>query len=78
MGGGGQPGLSTVCIFCVAGQFLEVVDQERKHDRPWPEREIFGKVRFMGRESTARKFDARAYMDRVRRIQEAGETPAGR
>ena len=57
---------------------MEVVDQERKHDRPWPEREIFGKVRFMGRESTARKFDARAYMDRVRRIQEAGETPAGR
>jgi deoxyribodipyrimidine photo-lyase len=32
-----------------------------KHDRPWPERPIFGTVRFMSYESTRRKFDAEGY-----------------
>jgi deoxyribodipyrimidine photo-lyase len=33
-----------------------------KHDRPWPERPIFGTVRFMSYESTRRKFDSAAYI----------------
>jgi deoxyribodipyrimidine photo-lyase len=36
-----------------------------KHDRPWPERAIFGKVRSMTYASTSRKFDAPAYIQRV-------------
>ena len=36
-----------------------------KHDRPWPERPIFGTVRFMSYESTRKKFDSAAYIARV-------------
>ena len=43
-----------------------------KHDRPWPERPIFGTVRFMSYESTRRKFDSAAYMERVRVIEQEG------
>ncbi|MHB1559526.1 MAG: deoxyribodipyrimidine photo-lyase, partial [Isosphaeraceae bacterium] len=39
-----------------------------KHDRPWPERPIFGTVRFMSYESTRRKFDSAAYIARVREL----------
>jgi deoxyribodipyrimidine photo-lyase len=36
-----------------------------KHDRAWgPERPIFGTVRYMSYESTRRKFDSRAYIER--------------
>ncbi|MBA3243137.1 MAG: deoxyribodipyrimidine photolyase [Acidobacteria bacterium] len=35
-----------------------------KHDRAWgPEREVFGKLRFMSSQSMARKFEARAYVE---------------
>ena len=40
-----------------------------KHDRPWRERPVFGKVRYMSRESTGRKFDAAAYIERVARLE---------
>jgi deoxyribodipyrimidine photo-lyase len=43
-----------------------------KHDRPWPERPIFGTVRFMSYESTRRKFDSAVYIKRVREL-EAGQ-----
>ncbi len=33
-----------------------------KHDRPWPEREIFGKMRYMSSKSMARKFKAKKYI----------------
>ena len=33
-----------------------------KHDRPWPERPVFGKIRFMSFASTSRKFGSKAYM----------------
>jgi deoxyribodipyrimidine photo-lyase len=33
-----------------------------KHDRPWPERPIFGTVRFMSYESTRKKFDSAGYI----------------
>ncbi|WP_205678719.1 deoxyribodipyrimidine photo-lyase [Aquisphaera insulae] len=43
-----------------------------KHDRPWPERPIFGTVRFMSYESTRKKFDSAAYIARVREIERGG------
>jgi deoxyribodipyrimidine photo-lyase len=45
-----------------------------KHDRPWPERPIFGNVRSMTFDSICRKFDASAYIAHIRGI-EAGERP---
>jgi deoxyribodipyrimidine photo-lyase len=36
-----------------------------KHDRPWPERPIFGTVRYMNAAGLRRKFDADAYVRRV-------------
>ncbi|MFO0891820.1 MAG: deoxyribodipyrimidine photo-lyase [Isosphaeraceae bacterium] len=44
-----------------------------KHDRPWPERPIFGTVRFMSYESTRRKFDSNAYINWVEAL-ERGQT----
>ncbi len=35
------------------------------HDRPWPEREIFGKIRCMTSRSTASKFDLENYLSNV-------------
>jgi len=46
-----------------------------KHDRPWPERPIFGTVRFMSYESTRRKFNSQAYIAWVgeqEKVQECG------
>ncbi|HEU5116557.1 MAG TPA: deoxyribodipyrimidine photo-lyase [Isosphaeraceae bacterium] len=39
------------------------------HDRPWPERPIFGTVRYMSYDSTRRKFDSAAYIRRVEEIE---------
>jgi len=36
-----------------------------KHDRPWPERDIFGKVRYMNAAGLERKYDMGAYLRRV-------------
>ncbi len=33
-----------------------------KHDRPWMERPVFGKMRYMTTRSTGRKFDAKTYI----------------
>ncbi len=35
------------------------------HDRPWFERPIFGKIRYMSRESTGKKFNSKRYMENV-------------
>ena len=35
------------------------------HDRPWPERPIFGTVRFMSYSGAKSKFDVNAYVERV-------------
>ncbi|MCC6358333.1 MAG: deoxyribodipyrimidine photolyase, partial [Phycisphaerales bacterium] len=36
-----------------------------RYDRPWgPERPIFGTVRYMSSENTARKFDVKGYIAR--------------
>ncbi len=34
-----------------------------KHDRPWMERPVFGKMRYMTTRSTGRKFDAKTYIE---------------
>jgi deoxyribodipyrimidine photo-lyase len=36
-----------------------------KHDRPWKERKIFGKVRYMNASGLKRKFDADAYVRKI-------------
>jgi deoxyribodipyrimidine photo-lyase len=43
-----------------------------KHDRPWPERPIFGTVRFMSYESTRKKFASEAYISRVEALRGSG------
>jgi deoxyribodipyrimidine photo-lyase len=35
-----------------------------KHDTAWPERSIFGKIRYMTSRSTGKKFDSKAYIQR--------------
>ncbi|NIO10378.1 MAG: deoxyribodipyrimidine photolyase [Deltaproteobacteria bacterium] len=41
-----------------------------KHDRAWgPERQVFGKIRYMSYESTSRKFDSKTYIDRIRKLE---------
>ncbi len=42
-----------------------------KHDRPWRERPVFGKVRYMSAKGLHRKFDADAY---VRKVESVSET----
>jgi deoxyribodipyrimidine photo-lyase len=39
-----------------------------KHDRPWKERPIFGKVRYMNDRGLLRKFNAQAYVDQVEQV----------
>ena len=36
-----------------------------KHDRPWPERKIFGKVRYMNAAGLRRKFNIKKYVERI-------------
>jgi deoxyribodipyrimidine photo-lyase len=36
-----------------------------KHDRPWPEQPVFGKVRYMADTGLRRKFDMDGYLQRV-------------
>jgi deoxyribodipyrimidine photo-lyase len=36
-----------------------------KHDRAWPERPVFGKVRYMNDRGLERKFDMKKYVKRV-------------
>ncbi len=40
-----------------------------KHDRPWaPRRAVFGLIRYMSADGCARKFDTRAYIERVNKL----------
>jgi len=38
------------------------------HDRPWFERDVFGKVRYMSESGCRRKFDVSGYIDRISRL----------
>jgi deoxyribodipyrimidine photo-lyase len=45
-----------------------------RHDRPWgPERPIFGKVRYMSSQNTARKLRLREYLDRYAPLPSGGD-----
>jgi len=46
------------------------------HDRPWPERAVFGKVRPMTRSSLDRKFDMERYAEWVDRLARSGRYQA--
>lgn len=37
------------------------------HDRPWKERPVYGQIRYMARAGLERKFDMKAYVERVER-----------
>jgi len=39
-----------------------------KHDRPWFERPIFGKIRYMSFNSTSKKFDSKRYMAQMQEL----------
>ncbi len=39
-----------------------------KHDRPWPERDIYGTIRYMTSESTGRKFKAQKYIQWTQQV----------
>ena len=43
------------------------------HDRPWTERPIFGKTRYMNRNGLDRKFDMEAYVKQIDRLREEHE-----
>lgn len=44
-----------------------------KHDRPWIERKIFGKIRYMNDKGLERKFDMIAYLNKVKLLEETNE-----
>lgn len=44
-----------------------------KHDRPWGERLIFGKVRFMNDKGLERKFAIKKYVERIKKVEEIME-----
>ena len=39
-----------------------------KHDRPWGERPVFGKVRYMNDKGLKRKFDADGYVEKIEKL----------
>lgn len=46
-----------------------------KHDRPWKERPVFGKVRYMNANGLRRKFDMEAYVGKVERMESVQPMP---
>lgn len=42
------------------------------HDRPWPERPVFGKMRYISYEGMKRKTNIQAYIDEIARIENTG------
>jgi len=46
-----------------------------KHDRPWMERPVFGKMRYMTTGSTGRKFDSKKYIEWTKSLDETSELP---
>ena len=39
-----------------------------KHDRGWKERDVFGKIRYMNDKGLERKFDMKAYLEKIERL----------
>ncbi len=46
-----------------------------KHDRPWMEREIFGKMRYMTSGSTGKKFDSKKYIEWTKSLEKNPKLP---
>jgi deoxyribodipyrimidine photo-lyase len=46
------------------------------HDRPWPERPIFGKMRYMSFEGMKRKTNTRAYIEEIAEVERTGRDTA--
>jgi len=46
-----------------------------KHDRPWMERPIFGKMRYMTTASTGKKFDSKKYIEWTKTLKENPRLP---
>jgi deoxyribodipyrimidine photo-lyase len=46
-----------------------------KHDRPWMERPVFGKMRYMTTGSTGRKFDSKKYIEWTKSLEQKAELP---
>lgn len=46
-----------------------------KHDRPWMEREIFGKMRYMTSGSTGKKFDSKKYIEWTKSLEKNPRLP---
>ncbi|MCW5961490.1 MAG: deoxyribodipyrimidine photo-lyase [Pyrinomonadaceae bacterium] len=46
-----------------------------KHDRPWMEREIFGKMRYMTSNSTGKKFDSKKYIEWTKTLSKNAKLP---
>lgn len=44
------------------------------HDRPWAERAVFGKIRFMSYDGCRRKFDVAAYIERISNMTSKGRS----
>jgi deoxyribodipyrimidine photo-lyase len=44
-----------------------------KHDRAWPERKVFGKIRYMNDAGLRRKFDMDAYLKKVDALEKSAE-----
>ena len=42
-----------------------------KHDRGWKERDVFGKIRYMNDKGLERKFDMKAYLEKIENIEHA-------
>ncbi len=51
-----------------ANSFANVAWVFGQHDRPWGEREIFGKVRYMNARGLERKCDIKAYVEKVEKL----------
>jgi deoxyribodipyrimidine photo-lyase len=43
------------------------------HDRPWSERPVFGKIRYMSFEGMKRKTDVNAYIEQIDRLERTGK-----
>ncbi len=40
-----------------------------KHDRAWPDRPVYGKIRYMSLASTGRKFDSKKYIEQIAQME---------
>ena len=58
-----------------ANSFANVAWVFGQHDRPWKERAVFGKVRYMSAEGLKRKAKPEAYVEKVDRLIAEGEAP---